>query len=173
MWSSSLTWEESILLLFHWCILLNMLTMGRFPTVACLLFPVRAFLFISGKTGGGENWRFKPAFLPAPPYKNKEIKMSREGKKNEFSCIKALWCMLGGKEEDEHSFIFNLHEVMLWKLAKQWAAFLCSSAGVFLLPQGDLSCPPCSALGSFDGNLPTAEPAGVRPRGLSVLPRGC
>lgn len=47
--------------------------------------------------------------------------------------FQAVWWILGRKEEDGHSFICPLHEILLWKPAEHWALFLCSSAGLFLL----------------------------------------
>lgn len=83
--------------------------------------------------------------------------------------FQAVWWILGRKEEDGHSFICPLHEILLWKPAEHWALFLCSSAGLFLLSWGHFLCPPLRALGFFGGILPAAEPARVRPPGLRVL----
>lgn len=77
--------------------------------------------------------------------------------------FQAVWWILGRKEEDGHSFICPLHEILLWKPAEHWALFLCSSAGLFLLSWGHFLCPPLRALGFFGGILPAAEPARVRP----------
>lgn len=64
--------------------------------------------------------------------------MSGEGKKKKKS-FQAVWWMLRRKEEDGHSFLCPLHEVLLGKAAEHWALFLCSSAGLLLL-SWDASC---------------------------------